>query len=324
MAASVPTVTWTASGGFMDGSTFTAGSAGTATVKASGGGLSASASVLVVESPTSLEVYREDQDKALESLTLENGAEVDLTARALYLGTELAARDDSFTWTLSPELGTVTEDGLLTAGEDSAKGMLTVSCGETSVSIPVEVKGNPFVDTRNHWAKEYITALYFEGVLEGSKNSAGEMVYRPDDSMTRQEFICALIRWLDIDVSEYQSADMPFADKDQIASWAEDAMKAAYRLGYVTGSGSGGKLYVSPTDTITREEAMTILARTSNSESYTDALERFSDADTVSSWAVPALTAMVEQGVIDGVDGKLLPRGNVTRAQVAKMLYAME
>ena len=35
-------------------------------------------------------------------------------------------------------------------------------------------------------------------------------------------------------------------------------------------------------------------------------------------------TAMVEQGVIDGVDGKLLPRGNVTRAQVAKMLYAME
>ena len=69
---------------------------------------------------------------------------------------------------------------------------------------------------------------------------------------------------------------------------------------------------------------MTILARTSNSESYTDALERFSDADTVSSWAVPALTAMVEQGVIDGVDGKLLPRGNVTRAQVAKMLYAME
>ncbi len=324
MAASVPTVSWTASGGFMDGSTFTAGSAGTATVKASGGGLNASASVLVVESPTSLEVYREDQDKALESLTLENGAEVDLTARALYLGTELAARDDSFTWELSPELGTVTEDGLLTAGEDSAKGMLTVSCGETSVSIPVEVKGNPFVDTRNHWAKEYITALYFEGVLEGSKNSAGEMVYRPDDSMTRQEFICALIRWLDIDVSEYQSADMPFADKDQIASWAEDAMKAAYRLGYVTGSGSGGKLYVSPTDTITREEAMTILARTSNSESYTDALERFSDADTVSSWAVPALTAMVEQGVIDGVDGKLLPRGNVTRAQVAKMLYAME
>ena len=51
---------------------------------------------------------------------------------------------------------------------------------------------------------------------------------------------------------------------------------------------------------------------------------RFSDAGDVSSWAKEALTAMVEEGVIDGSGGKLLPQGNVTRAQVAKMLYAME
>lgn len=324
MAAAAPSVTWSASGGTMDGGTFTAGSVGTATVKASGGGLTGSASVLVVETPTTLEIYRQDQDKALESLTLENGDTVDLTARATYLGADLAAQDSSFTWELSPELGTVSDDGVITAGEDSAKGTLTVSCGEKSVSIPVEVKGNPFVDIKDHWAKSYITALYFEGVLEGSKNDAGQMVYRPDDSMTRQEFICALIRWLDVDVEDYASAEMPFADKDQIASWAQDAMKAAYRLGYVTGSGSDGKLYASPTATITREEAMTILARTANAESYSDALDRFSDAADVSAWAKDSLTAMVEQGVIDGVDGKLLPQGKVTRAQVAKMLYAME
>lgn len=324
MAASVPSVTWSASGGTMDGSTFTAGSAGTATVQAAGGGLSATASVLVVESPTTLDLYRQDQDKALESLILENGDTVDLTARATYLGADLAAQDSSFTWSLSPELGTVNADGVITAGEDSAKGTLTVSCGETSVSIPVEVKGNPFVDIKDHWAKPYITALYFDGVLEGSKNNAGQMVYRPDDSMTRQEFISALIRWLGVDVQEYASAEMPFADADQVASWAQDAMKAAYRLGYVTGSGRDGALYVSPAATITREEAMTILARTANAESSSDALDRFSDAASVSAWARSSLTAMVEQGVIDGVDGKLLPQGSVTRAQVAKMLYAME
>ena len=69
---------------------------------------------------------------------------------------------------------------------------------------------------------------------------------------------------------------------------------------------------------------MTILARTAGASSTSDALDRFSDAGDVSSWAKEALTAMVEEGVIDGSGGKLLPQGNVTRAQVAKMLYAME
>lgn len=325
MAADVPgDVTYTANGGTMDGDTFTAGKAGTATVKASAGGLSTSASVLVVETPTTLEIYREDQEKPLESLLLENGTSVDLTAQASYLGSELAAQDTSFTWELSPELGTITEDGTLTAGEDSAKGELTVSCGDLSVTIPVEVKGNPFVDIKDHWAKEYITTFYFEGVLEGSKNADGQMVYRPDDSMTRQEFICALIRWLGVDTDQYADAELPFADADAIASWASDSMKAAYRLGYLTGTGKNGKLYADPTSTITREAAMTILARTAGASSTSDALDRFSDAGDVSSWAKEALTAMVEEGVIDGSGGKLLPQGNVTRAQVAKMLYAMK
>ena len=325
MAADVPgAVTYTANGGTMDGDSFTAGKAGTATVKASAGGLSTSVSVLVVETPTTLEIYREDQDKPLESLLLENGTSVDLTAQATYFGSALAAQDTSFTWELSPALGTITEDGTLTAGADSAKGELTVSCGDLSVTIPVEVKGNPFVDIKDHWAKEYITALYFEGVLEGSKNADGQMVYRPDDSMTRQEFICALIRWLGVDTDQYADAELPFADADAIASWASDSMKAAYRLGYLTGTGKDGKLYADPNSTITREAAMTILARTAGASSDSDALDRFSDAGDVSSWAREALTAMVEQGVIDGSGGKLLPQGNVTRAQVAKMLYAME
>ena len=68
---------------------------------------------------------------------------------------------------------------------------------------------------------------------------------------------------------------------------------------------------------------MTILARTAQLESDSDALSRFSDADSVSSWAKPAITAMVELGVIDGSGGKLQPQGNVTRAQVAKMLCTM-
>ena len=324
MAATVPSsVSLTATGGALEGSTFTAGSAGTATVRASAGGLQTSVSVLVVESPSSITLSRQDDGKALEKLVVENGTSVDLTAQATYLGTDISAQDTSFTWSLTPAVGTVDENGVLIAGEDNATGELTVTCGKTSVTIPVEVKGNPFVDTKEHWAKDYITELYLEGVLQGSKNEDGEMVYRPDDSMTRQEFVASLIRWLGVDSAQYADVELPFADTDKISAWALQDVKAAYTLGYFTGSGSGENRRANPTATITREEAMTILARTAQLESDSDALSRFSDADSVSSWAKPAITAMVELGVIDGSGGKLQPQGNVTRAQVAKMLCTM-
>ena len=324
MAASVPgSVQYTAVGGTMDGNVFTASSTGTATVRATAGGISGQADILVVESPTDISICREADGKALQQLVVEMETTVDLTAKATYLGAEVAAQDTSFTWEVSPEVGSVDENGLFTAGADNAKGELTVTCGDKTVTIEVEVKGNPFVDTKTHWAKEYITALYFEGVLQGSHNAAGELVYRPDDSMTRQEFIVSLIRWLGVDTAQYADVTLPFADSDQISSWAQEAMKTAYRLGYLTGSGSGEKLYANPTDTITREAAMTILARTAQLESDSDALAQFSDAAAVSGWAKPALTAMVELEVINGSGGQLRPQGNVTRAQVAKMLCSM-
>lgn len=325
MAASVPGgVTYSATGGSMSGSVFTAGRAGTAVVTANAGGLTSSAKVLVVETPTSIQVRREDQDKALTELTVESGTTVDLTAEAEYLGAKLAAKDASFTWTVSAEVGSVTADGALTAGEDNAKGELTVSCGDLTVSIPVEVKANPFVDMKGHWAREYVSELYFRGVLQGSENANGQTVFRPDDSMTRQEFVVALVRDLGVDSSQYADAELPFADQDQIAGWALDAMKTAYRLGYLTGSQNGDKVYANPKSTISREEAMTILARTRGAASEGDALNQFPDQAKVSDWAWPYLTAMVEQGIINGIDGRLEPKGSVTRAQVAKMLYAME
>ncbi len=324
MAAPVPGgVTFSATGGSMSGNVFTAGQAGRATVTASANGITGSATVLVVDTPSVIQVRRADQTKSLTSLTVENGAQVELIASAAYLGSPLAAENTSFTWTLTPEVGTVTADGVLTAGENNAKGTLTVSCGGCTVEIPVEVKANPFVDMKDHWAKDYVSELYFQGVLQGSDNGQGQMVYRPDASMTRQEFVVALIRYLGVDVSGYQDAELPFDDGDQIADWAMDAFRTAYRLGYVSGSQQGGKLYAAPTSTISRQEAMTILARTQNASSESDALSQFSDQAKTADWARPYLTAMVEKGVINGSNGQLNPTGNVTRAQVAKMLYAM-
>ena len=53
------------------------------------------------------------------------------------------------------------------------------------------------------------------------------------------------------------------------------------------------------------------------------ALDKFTDAAKVAGWAKLELAAMVERGIINGSKGKLNPTGNVTRAEVAKMLCVM-
>lgn len=325
MAVDVPgPVSYRAEGGSVGGDSFEAERVGTAKVTAYAGGLSGSAEILVVETPSEMSVRRADQKKALKELLLEAGGQVDLTAQASYLGMTLSAQDSSFTWSVPAELGQISADGVFTAADAAGEGKLTVSCGEKTVTIPVQLLENPFVDTANHWARSYIAQMNFREVLQGSADSQGQMKYRPDDSMTRQEFVVAMVRSRNVDLSKYEKVELPFVDSDQIADWAMDAMKAAYELGWFTGSGKGEKLYAYAGQTVTREAAMTMLARTISASSDSDALNVFSDVSRVSEWAKSALTAMVEQGIINGMDGKLQPQGNVTRAQVAKMLYAME
>ena len=63
---------------------------------------------------------------------------------------------------------------------------------------------NPFSDTKGHWAEDYINDLYFEGTITGSTGKDGKLLYRPDDSMTRQEFVVALMRYLGTNLASYK------------------------------------------------------------------------------------------------------------------------
>lgn len=182
-----------------------------------------------------------------------------------------------------------------------------------------------FADTKGHWAQGPIAYLSGQGILNGSKNEKGQLCYRPDDSMTRQEFVTALIRWLGADTAEYGQVRLPYADEAAIAPWAREAMKAAYALGLMTGSAAGnGQVLARPAGTITRQEAMTILGRTQEKGYPAADLAGFSDQAGVAAWAREQIAVMVGQGVISGAGGRLSPQGNVTRAQVAKMLYQLQ
>ena len=325
-------VRYSTNGGTVDGGVLTvnaAAKAGTVTVSAVSGALQTSTTLNVLNDVSTITLKKDGEKTALSTLRLPGGTAVELSAEASWCGMPVLAENESFRWSVTDGIGSVTADGTFTAAEVAkvTDGTLTVTYGTAKTEIPVSVSpSNPFTDVKGHWAEQMINSLYFDGVVTGSVQKDGTMIYRPDDSMTRQEFIVALMRYLGTDLTAYQNTKLPFDDSGKIAKWASDSMKAAYALGYLTGSKSGSKLYANPTDTISRQEAMVILSRTmdSGTEVPADALKQFSDADKVAKWAKEPLARMLYAGIISGSNGKLNPTGNVTRAQVAKMLYTMQ
>lgn len=335
VAADVPgSISWSTNFGavgegklVLDTSSFNGGISD-AVVSAKAEGMSARATVTILQQVTGISVYKENGKTRLKTLHTPAETDVQLSAGATYYGSAVLCAPGSFTWEVTGGIGTISESGKFTSAKVTklTEGTIEVSYGETTASIPVTVSpANPFSDTKGHWAETYINDLYFEGTLTGSAGKDGKLLYRPDDSMTRQEFIVALMRYLGTDLGNYSSASLPFADTGKIGTWALDAVKAAYSLGYLGGSKENGKLYANPTATITRQEAMVILARSQNlTDGGSSSLSGFSDASKVADWARASLAAMVDRRIIGGSNGKLNPTGKVTRAEVAKMLWALE
>ena len=82
-----------------------------------------------------------------------------------------------------------------------------------------------------------------------------------------------------------------------------------------------------PEAAITREDAAVILARAAQYAGISLAQNSaavFTDADTISDYAVEAVGAMQANGVIMGMeDGSFQPQQYTTRAQACKMLYKL-
>ncbi|MGN0967953.1 MAG: phosphodiester glycosidase family protein, partial [Oscillospiraceae bacterium] len=132
--------------GSVTGEILTAGTrSGTYTLTARAGALEGSALITVVSNPDRITVRNEATGAALTSLSLEPGETVDLTVSAIYRNLTLTCQDESFTWGVTEGLGTIDQSGTLTAGETSGTGSVTVSVGETTVTIPLTVAGR--VDT---------------------------------------------------------------------------------------------------------------------------------------------------------------------------------
>ena len=229
----------------------------------------------------------------------------------------------SFTWNEST--GTLSAS-LPAADTGYHRATVTVSdasgnLGRASADIqPASDRTSPFADMTGHWAEQYATYLYDNGISMGT--GVDTVVYQPDKSITRAEFFTMVARWMDLDLTQYAGVELPFVDAASIPDWALDAVKAMYSLGILQGAGVEGGLAANASATISRAEAMTILGRT-QARGYAQPELTTDDAGQVGDWALPYVQSLVGQGVVTPTDNKLRPTDALTRGELAQLLYAI-
>ena len=228
--------------------------------------------------------------------------------------------DQSFTYNAST--GTLTtsliSDGKphrITVTARDASGNI----GRASYDVPTAADWVPvFTDTQGYWAASYVDFLYNSGVTTGYSDGT----FRPDQNITRAQFAVMLYRYLGLSESDYAGVTLPFADIASIPEYAVPAIKALYTEGVINGSaGADGQIYFNPNASLTRAQAATMIGRTQE-KGYATAELTFSDAASIPAYATYYIQTMAAQGVISGyADGTFQPGANITRGQMAKILY---
>ena len=191
--------------------------------------------------------------------------------------------------------------------------------GRASYDVPVAEDYQPaFTDTVGYWGANYVEFLYTSGVTTGYADGT----FRPDQNITRAQFSVMLYRCLGLDESRYAGVELPFADLDKIADYAVPAIKALYSEGVINGSkGKDGQIYFNPNAPLTRAQASAMIGRTQE-KGYATVELTFTDAGKIPAYATFYIQTMAAQGILGGyADGSFKPNNNITRGQMAKILY---
>ena len=211
--------------------------------------------------------------------------------------------------------------GALSAGTHSITADVSDDAGNrtrVSATVTAGAAANVFADTASHWAGGYAALLNARGIMKG-ETANGSTCFRPNRSLTRQEFAVTMARLLKLDTAD-TAGSLGFADEDKIPSWARGAVGAVSRANIMNGSGSNGKLYFNPQSTMTRAEVMTVIGRCLP-RGYASASLSYQDSASIPAWAAEQVKTCVSAGVIGGyADNTIRPLGSITRGEIAKIL----
>ncbi|WP_186786149.1 NEAT domain-containing protein [Paenibacillus agilis] len=171
-----------------------------------------------------------------------------------------------------------------------------------------------FGDTKNHWAAKHIDRAVKLGIASGFKDGN----FRPNKSITRAEFAAMISRALKL---EGNASDLSFKDAGEIPAWASKHVSLAVKNGLVIGYKDGT---FQADKTMTRAELAVIIARAVKLKLNDKASSIFADAKSIPVWALKAVTAAVEAGLIHGkANNRFEPNATATRAEAVTLVLRM-
>lgn len=189
-----------------------------------------------------------------------------------------------------------------------------------------------FSDINGHWSESNINYLAARGIINGK--GAGK--FKPNDNITRAEFVTILANKAGVNFSEFNNdsssndttnesnnivTQSPFNDV-KTTDWFSKSVTWASENNIVTGS--NGKF--RPNDRITRQEMAVVIDR------YMTRIEqisiapknkeiKFYDDAKIASYAKSSVSKMQQLGIINGKTSTTFsPTDNATRAESSKMI----
>jgi N-acetylmuramoyl-L-alanine amidase len=199
----------------------------------------------------------------------------------------------------------------------------------TPTTPPVEAASTPpsFSDIKG--TESYARAVYAlaeKGIVEGRADGT----YGPNDSLTRAQMAVFLLRTLGLP----EFTGQPFFDV-QLTDWFAGAVGALYQKGLIQGTSS---VTFSPTDPISRQQGVTLVMRSlafyleTNPQTGLEFelandqkqpwLAGFRDRQMIAAAHTLSVANAYRLGIVDGsADGWLFPQCNLTRAQMAVLIY---
>ncbi|WP_406944903.1 S-layer homology domain-containing protein [Halobacillus sp. SY10] len=185
-----------------------------------------------------------------------------------------------------------------------------------SLMIPnLQIHAYPFepVDIEGHWAYEELDQFAKASLVQGYELSDGKRELRPDQSITRAEFVTILNRAL-----ELKKVDGETDFQDIKGKWYEESVRIASSHGLVNGVGQNN---FAPNRDITRAEIATIIIRAmEDSVDFSKgSVKTFEDVSQ--HWALEAINQASKVGIIQGVSTtEFKPNRNANRAESIVMI----
>ncbi len=189
--------------------------------------------------------------------------------------------------------------------------VLAVALMASLAVLPAAAAGK-FPDAVGTWAESSIDRWADVGLIQGDTNGN----VNPTQNLTRAEMAAVLVRLMGLTAKADADTFSDVAADD----WFADVVLQCAAAKIMLGDGAG---HANPNDSITREQAATMICRALGLKAKTShSLEQFDDANAVSSYAKDYMATLTSLGALKGVgDGTTLaPQTHIDRASALALL----